>query len=427
MTAKTFVGFGFGPIQSALFLYEAFRSGHFSRFVIAEVDAGVVQAVRSAGGRYTINIALPDRIEQATISGVELYNPGIPEDRQQILEAIAESDELATSLPSVAFFDKGGQTSVARALADGLSLRAARHPAIIYTAENHNHAAEILRESVVQYCPPAALQSIQFLNTVIGKMSGVIIDAATIAKLHLAPITPATPKAVLVEDFNRILISQITLTGLTRGIDVFIEKPDLLPFEEAKLYGHNAIHALIAFLGAHRGLTTMSDATAHPDIMADARAAFLDESGAALIRKHAALGDPLFTPAGYVAYADDLLGRMVRPTLNDLIARVTRDQVRKLGYDDRFFGTMRLALQYGIRPAHLARAAAAAVLSLIEQWDSLGQAVALLPRPAEPVSRESVAQLLRAIWSTKSGPEAATLIDLTWESVASLHAARITA
>lgn len=413
MPAKTFVGFGFGPIQSALFLYEAYRSGHFTRFVIAEVDAAIVQAVRSAGGRYTINIALPDRIEQATISGVELYNPAVPEDRHQILQAIAESEELATSLPSVAFFDKGGETSVARALADGLSLRATPRPTIIYAAENHNHAAELLHESVAKHCALAALQSLQFLNTVIGKMSGVITDAATMAKLKLAPMTPATPKAVLVEEFNRILISQIALPGFRRGIDVFIEKPDLLPFEEAKLYGHNAIHALIAYLAAHRGLTTMSDAAVHPDIMATARAAFLDESGAALIRKHAALGDPLFTPPGYAAYADDLLVRIVRPTLNDLIARVTRDQVRKLGYDDRFFGTMRLALQYGIRPAHLARGAAAAVLSLLKQWDTLGQAVAGLPRPTDPLSRESLGKLLRAIWSTKAGPDAATLIDLT--------------
>lgn len=420
MNAKTFVGFGFGPIQSALFLYEAFRSGNFSRFVIAEVDAAIVQAVRSAGGGYTINIARPDRIEPATISGVELYNPAVPEDRQQILQAIAESDELATSLPSVAFFDRGGQTSVARTLADGLALRTGRRPTIIYTAENHNHAAELLHESVAEYCPPAALQNVQFLNTVIGKMSGVITDSATIAKLNLAPMTPALPKAVLVEEFNRILISQITLPGFTRGIDVFIEKPDLLPFEEAKLYGHNAIHALIAFLGARRGLTSMSDAAAHPDLMTIARAAFLDESGPALIRQHSALGDPLFTPAGYADYAEDLLTRMVRPTLNDLIARITRDQVRKLGYDDRFFGTMRLALRHGLRPTHLAQGTAAAVLSLLDQWDALGQAVALLPRPARPLSRESLGQLLRAIWSTKSGPEAAPLIDLTWEAVVRL-------
>ena len=421
MSNKTFVGFGFGPIQSALFLYEAFRSGHFSRFVIAEVDAAMVQAVRSAAGKYTINIALPDRIEQATISGVELYNPAVLEDRKQIFQAIAESNELATCLPSVAFFDTGAQTSVARTLAEGLALRSASQPAIVYAAENHNHAAELLRESVAKYCPPAALANVQFLNTVIGKMSGVITNPATIAQLNLATMTPAIPKAVLVEEFNRILISQITLPGVTRGIDVFIEKPDLLPFEEAKLYGHNAVHALIGYLAAVRGLTAMSDAVAHPDIMATARAAFLDESGQALIRKYTMLGDPLFTPTGYATYADDLLARMVRPTLNDLISRVTRDQIRKLGYDDRLFGTMQLALQHGIRPTNLAKGAAAAVLSLLSHWDSLGPAVTPLPRPALPLSRRSLDDLLRAIWSTKSGPEAAALIDLTWEAMGTLH------
>ena len=418
MQTKTFFGFGFGPIQSALFLYEAFRSGRFARFVIAEVDASLVQAVRFSGGHYSINIALPDRIEHATISGVELYNPTVSEDREQILQAIAESDELATSLPSVAFFDKGGLASVAHALADGFSRRTAPRPTVVYAAENHNHAAELLQASVAKYCAPAALEGIQFLNTVIGKMSGVIADPATIAKLDLAPLTRTVPRAVLVEDFNRILISQITLPDFSRGIDVFVEKPDLLPFEEAKLYGHNAIHALIAFLGAQRGLTVMSEAAAHPDLIATARAAFLDESGAALIRKHGALGDPLFTPAGYAAYAEDLLARMVRPTLNDLIARVTRDQVRKLGYDDRIFGTMRLALQYGIRPIHLAKGAAAAVLLLLKQWDSHDPSLALLPRPTGPLSRESLSQLLRAIWSTKSGPDAAPLIDLTWDAIA---------
>ena len=230
-------------------------------------------------------------------------------------------------------------------------------------------------------------------------------------------MTPAIPKAVLVEEFNRILISRITLPGFRRGIDVFVEKPDLLPFEEAKLYGHNAIHALIAYLAARRGLAPSPRPPRMRDIMASARAAFLDESGAALIRRHAALGDPLFTPVGYPAYADDLLARMVRPTLNDLVARVTRDQVRKLGYDDRFFGTMRLALQYGIRPTHLALGAAAAVLSLVEQWDSLGQTVASLPRPKEPLTRDSVDRLLRATWSAKAGSEAAALVDLTWEAV----------
>jgi hypothetical protein len=50
----TFVGFGFGPIQTGLMLCEAAESGNFDRFVIAEVDQVLVDAVRAAGDVVTI-------------------------------------------------------------------------------------------------------------------------------------------------------------------------------------------------------------------------------------------------------------------------------------------------------------------------------------------------------------------------------------
>jgi tetrahydromethanopterin S-methyltransferase subunit G len=49
---------------------------------------------------------------------------------------------------------------------------------------------------------------------------------------------------VLVEAFNKILISKIELHEFNRRIDFFEEKVDLLPDEEAKHYGQNAIHLL---------------------------------------------------------------------------------------------------------------------------------------------------------------------------------------
>ncbi len=173
---KTFVGFGFGPIQSALFLFEAYQSGNFSRYVVAEVDPVLVRAVRGNGGAYTINIARPDRIDQVTVKGVELYNPREAGERAKILSAIAEADELATALPSVNFYDTG-EACVAAMLAQGLSRRKAARPAVIYAAENHNHAAEILAESITRHAPVFALENVQVLNTVIGKMSGVIAEA----------------------------------------------------------------------------------------------------------------------------------------------------------------------------------------------------------------------------------------------------------
>jgi mannitol-1-phosphate/altronate dehydrogenase len=403
---RTFVGFGFGPIQSALFLYEAYRSGNFGRYLIAEVDKGLVSEVRAGGGRYAINIAHPNRIDQVTVDGVRLCDPSDASDREELVEAIAVADELATALPSIQFYDKGDATSVTRLLADGFRRRAPSKPVIIYAAENHNRAAEVLAERLIAEVGADALVGVQTLNTVIGKMSGVITDADTISRLGLAPLTPGTLRAVLVERFNHILVSRVRLEGFRRGIEVFVEKDDLLPFEEAKLYGHNAIHALIGFLARLRGLTTMAQAAGNEAIMAAARSAFIEESGAALVKKYASLGDPLFTADGYRAYAEDLIERMVNPHLNDLISRVTRDARRKLGYDDRLFGTMRLALSQGIEPIHMAQGAAAGLMCV---------------RQGPPQTREDVGTTLREVWGQQAGQLADHLIALTWEAIASLH------
>ena len=93
------------------------------------------------------------------------------------------------------------------------------------------------------------------------------------------------------------------------------------------------------------------------------RAAFVEESGETLIRRHPG-ADPLFTPEGYAAYADDLLERMVNPLLLDTIERVTRDPDRKLGWNDRLIGTIRLALAAGVDPERFAFGAAAGAVSL---------------------------------------------------------------
>jgi len=414
---RTFVGFGFGPIQNALFLFEAYMSGNFSRYVVAEIDADLVVALRESGGRYHVNIARAAGIDVAEVAGVELLNPREPAERERIVGAVAAADELATALPSVTFYGAGGAESVAGTIAEGLARRASPKPTVIYAAENHNHAAEILREQIERFAPADALRKVQALNTVVGKMSGVIADAETIARLGLTTITPGIPRAILIEHFNRILISRITLAEFRRGIDVFVEKDDLLPFEEAKLYGHNAIHALIAYLADRKGLATIADAGRDEEIMRIARSAFIDESGAALIGRNGHTGDPLFTRDGYRDYADDLLARMVNPYLNDLVARVGRDPVRKLGYDDRLYGTMRLALASGVRPANLALGAAAGVLSMIARRAQLSDPPASLPAHVDALDRAALAALLGEIWADKADEQAPALVELTWDAL----------
>lgn len=414
-TKHTFVGFGLGAIQSGLFLYEAQASHNFARLVVAEVLPEVVQQVRENEGYVTVNIAHFDHIEAARVGPVEIYHPGVASDRQALVEAVAAAQEIATAVPGVAFYcNAAGPQTISRLLAAGLRRKArqAGPPAVIYAAENHNHAAEILQQLVMDEIPPAEQVAIRglvcFIDTVIGKMSGVVSDSAELQALNLHPMTPGSGRAFLVEAFNRILISRIQFAdpGFRRGITAFIEKDDLLPFEEAKLYGHNATHALGAYLGALLGAQRIADLPSIPGLLAFLRRAFIEESGASLIHRYPGL-DPLFTPDGYAAYADDLLRRMINPCLADTVERVGRDVERKLGWDDRLVGTIRLGLAEGVRPVRYALGAAAALVKLDRTY---------LTDPTNPAER------LAALWGEHSqDPQAVDVLELIREMLGRLR------
>ena len=386
MAEHTFVGFGFGPIQAGLFAKEAFQSGNFRRIVVAEIDQRLVDAVRSNKGTYCVNVARSDRVETVSIDGVELLNPANPEDAAALRTALSEATEVTTCLPSVKFYDSARDNSVAALIADGLQRRKA-DATIVYAAENHNHAAEILEEAVarrllVGRASPLAnrragthdLRRVQFLNTVIGKMSQVVTDPREIAERGLAPIAPGIDRAFLVEEFNRILVSKTTIPELhPRHRSLHREG------RPAPVRGGQALrpqcHPRPARLHRHaQGLHENDGAQGRCASDDAAREAFLQESGGALVRKYASLGDELFTEAGYRRYAEDLLERMTNPYLADTTARAGRDVVRKLGIADRIFGTMALALEHGIEPRNMAIGALAGIALLLANAAEYGSA-----------------------------------------------------
>jgi len=425
MAEHTFVGFGFGPIQAGLFTKEAFQSGNFRRIVVAEIDPRLVEAVRSNGGTYCVNVARSDRVETVNVEGVELLNPADPQEATALRAAVSEATEVTTCLPSVRFYDSAQDNTVAALIADGLQRRKAG-ATIVYAAENHNHAAEILEEAVtrrlrVGRASPLAdsragthdLQRVQFLNTVIGKMSQVVTDPYEIAERGLAPIAPGIDRAFLVEEFNRILVSKTTIPSFTPGIEVFVEKDDLLPFEEAKLYGHNAVHALLGFIGTLKGYTKMTQLKADVALMNAARATFLRESGGALVHKYASLGDPLFTEEGYRSYGADLLERITNPYLADTVARAARDVVRKLGIADRIFGTMALVLEHGVEPRNMAMGAMAGIALLVANADEYDLPQELRAPDWRRFDVRSLTQLLAWLWQSPASPSLERLAGCT--------------
>jgi mannitol-1-phosphate 5-dehydrogenase len=369
---RRFAGFGFGAIQAGLFLYEAYQCGQYSPPLVVDVRADLVESLRSSAGHYCLNIARRDRIDSVDVGPVEVADSTQASDRTRIVEAISMADEASTALPSIDFYRTDQPSSPHLLLGAGLTRRRSARPLVVYCAENHRRAGALLEEAVLESVTPSDRDRIRrrarFVDTVIGKMSGVVTEQSELLSLGLAPVTPLTPAAFLVEEFNHILTSRIGGPGRrggTIGPMVAVLQPvhDLAPFAAAKLFGHNATHALAAYLGRLLGLRLMADFTAVPGAMAFLRAAFLDESGRALVRRYRA-ADPLFTPLGFESFADDLLVRMVNPFLADTIERAARDPVRKLGWDDRLIGTIRLGRDEGIPMPSYAMGAAAALADL---------------------------------------------------------------
>ena len=169
---STFVGFGFGAIQGGLFLSEAYSSNSFNRLVVSEIDQQTVEQVRAGEGTYFCNVAEADRVRVEKIEGLEIYNPLVPKDRMELIQAISEAQEMCTALPSFKLYD-AGEDSVAKIICEGLKIKMESPElpsAVIYAAENDSRAASRLRKACINYLPGLSKERVVFSETVIAKM-----------------------------------------------------------------------------------------------------------------------------------------------------------------------------------------------------------------------------------------------------------------
>ena len=354
--AGSYVGFGFGAIQGGLFLPVVHSSGNFDRLSVAEIDPVIVEGVRANKGSFSCNIAHHDRVEFITIEGIDVLNPTVADDREALIQSISEAGEIGSALPSFQLYDQP-PAPIARILAEGLTRKSKRPnlpPAVVYAAENDSRAATRLEALCWDHAPAGFGDKVVFSETVIPKMCTVVQCAKRIEKEGLVPMFPGSSRALLVESYDKILVEDYTPSGFERGITSFIPKRQLDPFAQTKFLGHNAVHAWLGYLAESERLLLMSEIGHRDDLMRRAFQVFKQEVGPGLIHAHGNTQDPLFTEAGIDQYAKDALKRMVNPFLNDPIERVTRDPMRKLGWEDRLIGAMRLAIKAGIVPVLLA-------------------------------------------------------------------------
>ena len=350
--AKIFLGIGAGPIQTGIYVSGAAKGG-FERIVLADVDKSLVSAIR-ASGSITVNTAYADHISADTYTGVEIYDPNDPSDLETLKKIASEALVINTALPAVSFY-RFSAPWLAEAFAMNPDARR-----FVYTSENCTTAAAELEKAVGRHFPNTC-----YLDTVIGKMSKIFLSSES----ELAPLAPSYGKGHLVEAFNTIYTTDAP--GIDEaGVKGLYPKKDIYPFEEAKLYGHNASHFLLGMLAWECGCRYMSETVNHPEIIALTKKALLDECAVALCRKFNGV-DPYFELENFRAWANELVERMTSPYLSDSVERVIRDPDRKLAWNDRVVGAIRLCLSQEVNPVSLregaVRAAAYYAVSLLSR------------------------------------------------------------
>ncbi|GIV07267.1 MAG: mannitol-1-phosphate 5-dehydrogenase [Fimbriimonadales bacterium] len=274
--------------------------------------------------------------ERETIAPVSALNAS---DIEAVAEAFARCAVASTAVGLSAL------PSLAPLVAAGVRRRAAVNPQPLnlLLGENAVNADAVLRDALLQTLNPDEHHLLNLLGLV-----RCIIGRQAVAEI------PGDPPGVRVDRYSKLPVDADALVGEPPPI---VGLQPVRPFEiymQRKLYLHNGLHALIAYLGAQRGYRTIQQALQDAEI----HALFVQGANAlarAFLKRH-----PFDTTEHYET-VQDILQRIQDPHLDDPIARVAREPLRKLRPDDRLVGAYTLLVEQGENPTPFRKAILAAL------------------------------------------------------------------
>ena len=160
------------------------------------------------------------------------------------------------------------------------------------------------------------------------------------------PVKSANFIDVVVESYYEWDVEKCGFKGEIPQIPGMTLVDDLMAYIERKLFTLNTAHCITAYLGKLRGLATIDQAIADPEIFAIVYTA-MKESGAGLVKKYG------FDADKHAAYIDKLIGRFKNPYLQDDVTRVGREPLSKLSPTDRLISPLTTAAGFGLPVDHL--------------------------------------------------------------------------
>ena len=374
---KKAIQFGAGNIGRGFIGAVLSEAGY--HVVFADVNELVVNKINE-DGKYTVAIMDTECTEQVitNISAVDSRSP-------ELAKEIAQAQVVTTAV------GLGILPRIAGALAAGVAERQAQGVTEylnVIACENGLRASSQLKDHVYSHLTDEqkayADEYVAFPDCSVDRI--------------VPPIKSENPIDVVVEKFYEWNVERASIKGdlQMEGMNL---ADNLIAYIERKLFTLNTGHAITAYLGKLKGLSTIADSIADEEIYTIVKAA-MQESGEGLVAKYG------FDHDAHFAYIDKIIGRFRNPHLQDDVTRVGREPLRKLSANDRLIKPTMTAVEHGFATPNLVLGIGAALhynnpedpqsVQLQQAISEVGVAKAFEQFSGVPADSELAAQVLAA-------------------------------
>lgn len=313
------VHFGAGNIGRGFIGEILFRNGFQINFV--DINKTIIDALKERG-EYEIEMA-DENQERIKVTGVSGLNN--QQEPDAVIHAIAAAQIVTTAIgPNILPY-------IAELIAEGIKMRrqqALREPLDVIACENMIGGSEFLKEKVMTYLDS---DDTAYVDQYIG-FPNAAVDRIVPLQEHQDPLF------VSVEPFSEWIIDSTMQKASSIHLEGVLYVEDLAPYLERKLFSVNTGHATVAYAGAYKGYTTIDEAIGDEEVL-QLLTRVLNETGSLLESKWG------FEHEAHQAYIAKIIGRFQNPHISDLITRVARTPLRKLGYNERFIRPIREAYE----------------------------------------------------------------------------------
>lgn len=317
--------FGAGKIGRS-FIGQLFGCGGYE-VVFVDVDQAVIDGLNQKRCyRVVIKGETKEEIIVPNVRAIQAL------DKEKVIEIVSTAGILAVSV------GKNALEKIVSVIAEGLLQREKNYPGTpldIILAENMRSAADFVREYLMKNLPSGfpVETLVGLIETSIGKMVPII----PLAELEKDPLV------VFAEPYNTLILDRKGFKSPIPEITGLAPKNNIKAWVDRKAFIHNLGHATAAYYGhfLHPEAVYMYEVLDDSEVSHFTRAVMLQSAD--ILR---AAYPEEFTVSDLEDHINDLINRFRNKALRDTIFRVGQDLVRKLGVDDRFMGSIHLAMEY---------------------------------------------------------------------------------